>query len=295
MGALWPAASWPLSAHLAHERSAALGNPIAARGNPLRGNLTRTGLRHFIIVRKYKLLYCYFPKVGGTSMNMLLFKMSGEAPAAGKDSSESHGHLSPDALGWTREDLQAALEDDSWTKAVLYRDPVERFISAYMSKCKTDLRRLARPCKRHFGSKVTFLEAVRMMGESQPFGTRRDQHFAPQYEKCGDLRRTIGWYQFAHQFKKETIRQIVMDMRARVGAERAATKAFEESYPAAGKHPGSNNAATTSEQEMRDLFANVTDDEFERLVDYYEGDYETFGLPRPSSKRCWPTPADASC
>jgi hypothetical protein len=52
----------------------------------------------------------------------------------------------------TRSDLEDALEDPAWHKGVFVRDPLERFLSGYRSKCEPGHDGDTRHCMSAFGS-----------------------------------------------------------------------------------------------------------------------------------------------
>ena len=90
-------------------------------------------LDRFIIIPEYKLMFCYIEKVGCTSFNHLFTSIRKQ---------DWHWFQnSPQALNYTKSDLEWILSNPEWQKAVFYRHPLDRVLSAYKSKCEwTDNR-----------------------------------------------------------------------------------------------------------------------------------------------------------
>lgn len=91
-------------------------------------------LERIIIVSEYKLLFCYIEKVACTSFNNLFKCVRKQQPRARGFTWGRYTYKSPE-YNLTRESLGDLIANSSWYKAVLYRDPVSRFVSAHASKC----------------------------------------------------------------------------------------------------------------------------------------------------------------
>jgi len=90
---------------------------------------------------------------------------------------------SPGALGLSQETVHKRLDDPSWKKLVLYRDPVERFLSAYNSKCLRGDKDGPRHCEQALNlktSEVSHLNAALSLYKSFPM----DAHWRPQHYLC---------------------------------------------------------------------------------------------------------------
>ena len=80
---------------------------------------------------------------------------------------------------------------------VFFRDPLERFLSAYLNKCVRSKLRKGNCI--HFkwnNSRVpTFNHFIR---QTQLLGLEegKNLHFVPQYLQCGNVRQTIGYFDF---------------------------------------------------------------------------------------------------
>jgi len=87
------------------------------------------GLESMLIVPKLRLLMCRIDKNANTNM-ALLFNRLNEV-----ESPYDLGASQPEELGYSTTDLNAIMKNSSWRKAVFLRDPLERLLSAYISKC----------------------------------------------------------------------------------------------------------------------------------------------------------------
>ena len=96
-----------------------------------------------LISERYRLILWALPKVGCTDMMRLFYRMAGhetwrELPwfksrSDGRDDIALSARKSPARI-------QALLNNKSYTRAVFFRDPVERLLSAYLDKISIDVR-----------------------------------------------------------------------------------------------------------------------------------------------------------
>ena len=98
-------------------------------------SLTRAQLdsmaHHVLFDRRVKLVLFTLPKVGCTELIKLMRRMAGSPDWA------DYPHDAEDRQFFSELGLEEAnriLEDRSWTKAVVLRDPAERLLSAYLDK-----------------------------------------------------------------------------------------------------------------------------------------------------------------
>lgn len=100
---------------------------------------------------------------------------------------------------WTKADLEVAFANPSWHRAVFVREPIDRFLSAFASKCRRprdgghmDARKT---CDNAFPGvrwPPTLANVIRMLGTAQQ---GFDPHFMPQSMFCGGINRTLAKYQ----------------------------------------------------------------------------------------------------
>ena len=131
----------------------------------------------FYVVPERKLLICATEKVGLqmfadlTCSLSLAHNKSDESPKVIKthgaewergcswDSSQACGPVH----NWNAANLLDAFVDPEWSRAVFYRDPLERFLSGYMSKCEDGFDPDRWICEQVFGQyNASFDQAVAM-------------------------------------------------------------------------------------------------------------------------------------
>ena len=134
-------------------------------------------LTDFGVLPEYKLLFCCIEKAGSSSINKLLAAI---APAPNPQIPLWFQHR-PTDYGLNAHDVIGILNDPSWVKAVSYRDPLERFLSAYRSKCEHfDEDKI---CGLVFHDRnPSFAGAVRQLILNEDFTP--DPHFYRQADLC---------------------------------------------------------------------------------------------------------------
>jgi hypothetical protein len=188
--------------------------------------------KRLLIVPESKLMFCYIEKNACSQFNELMNDLNGLP--TGPDEPLYFGSSAIDHLNWTEEQVIAAIKDPSWFKAVFLRDPLERLLSAFGSKClSTDDGSLEND-----GSACLFYEQEAKSGRAPPFaefvdtlengmfmgetdtarllgredGTRQkkalayDPHFVRQSDFCGGL--NISQYGFIGNFSQELNPQV---------------------------------------------------------------------------------------
>lgn len=109
----------------------------------------RSMAHHVLVSRQYRLVLFTIPKVGSSDLIRLMVRIEGAQDWRGDP------HYRPDRPFLRKLGLESArdiLNDPSWTKAVVLRDPAERLLSAYLNKfvyTKSYAADLFRPNGRH--------------------------------------------------------------------------------------------------------------------------------------------------
>jgi chondroitin 4-sulfotransferase 11 len=93
--------------------------------------------KHFIVNVEHKVIVCYIPKVGCTTMKKLFMVMANLYPSFEKADIATHVHREDKLLrlgdkGFTDEQRNYMLKD--FYKFMIVRDPFERLVSAYRNK-----------------------------------------------------------------------------------------------------------------------------------------------------------------
>lgn len=180
-----------------------------------------------MVIPEYKLLFCYIDKVGCTMMNrigrMLRFLAYSNDSKSSRSSQSSRDEMifqaghnwfrnNPKHHGYSLRDVETLLMDPTWTKAVMFRDPAIRFLSAYRSKCVVGEDK-GTHCKRMFRlegaadsyKKFTFDAALDMLQENPQLVIENDPHVMPATNFCGGLSNgTLSNYDFVHPLTEQT-------------------------------------------------------------------------------------------
>jgi hypothetical protein len=106
----------------------------------------------------------------------------------------------------TKSDLEDILVNPNWTKAVFYRDPVMRFLSAFRDKCENTLVGKSSYCKRFasLGPNSSNFDSVLSQIQNGSLGLLKNPHFAFTSDFCGGLGSTIEYYDFVQELNSDT-------------------------------------------------------------------------------------------
>lgn len=211
-----------------------------------------------IVLPALKVAICTVEKNGLTEINKLTAVVMNEP--------HKWFQYSPRSQGLSFEAYQQYLRDSSWRKVVVYRDPMERFLSAYFSKClqaDTDGRE---HCHKVFGlsdEQVTIENVV----ASLPTMGHKDPHWALQTSFCGGTFRS-QWNDFTDHIPLASLSRILKVFEGRVDSqamERA--RSFMQNTTDLPNHPQTNASG-----KVRDESVAIR----EALFDYYREDYRHF-------------------
>ena len=106
-----------------------------------------------------------------------------------------------------RRTLASLFADQTWARVVIYRDPLERFVSAFRSKCEQADHDWRSQCDEVFGfgrqangnrQNIT-LESVARRLTDPSLRAWTNPHWAPQRSFCGDL--LASWPSFTHHLE----------------------------------------------------------------------------------------------
>ena len=214
---------------------------------PMTGSL----VQHLRLLPSHKLIFCDISKNGNQAFSDLLCSIARweEQPhwlrrlASRWRSSEdfelgcSWFTSNPYSLGISdsRAGRLVAHEEPGWTTAVFVRDPLDRFLSGYLSKCTEGHDPDRHVCRDVFGAeRVTWEQAVRRINATEGYlrdGTAED-HFRLQSRFCNG---TVGRGELDHYYvlDRETSRANVIDMLSHAGidAPLMAPPAFGYHFP----------------------------------------------------------------
>lgn len=154
----------------------------------------------------HKIAFCAIPKVACTEFIRLIYRLRGDKLWW----TEPHFRAgAPTLTAVGRDGANAILNDPNWTKAVFFRDPAARLLSAYLDKFVDSPGRGVHGDYglRHFGRKLDwrgFVDAVtsnatdRTKPEGLHLGT--NAHWKPQYYQCG-LEKFLPHFSFVGRYE----------------------------------------------------------------------------------------------
>ena len=217
-----------------------------------------------VIEKGVRVITCGIDKNGITLLNRIIATVLGHrferAPA------------NPFKVGLSLEAFKDRLGDasNSWRKLVVHRDPMERFLSAYRSKCLlADGDRDGRKhCHDVFGlndSQISLLNVARCR---LPQHGHRNQHWAAQTSFCGG---TVGsmWTSYTHHVSFNNLSGIAEAFEGRVPPATFEKIRIELRPPASG-----NKHITNAKAHVQ---ADLDSPAVRRLLyDFYRDDYRLF-------------------
>ncbi|KAG5179024.1 hypothetical protein JKP88DRAFT_327526 [Tribonema minus] len=174
--------------------------------------------------------------------------------------------------------------DDTWHKAVFYREPLVRYLSAYRSKCEVGHDDGFELCTALFGKpNPTFAEAVERLTQDPPVD---NPHFRPQVDFCGGLGAILPQFQTVEALDPRTSRDAVAALLRRVGvADPEGVPAFNERFPpfdaAAGAWRPNDSYARHTTDAAAAVEAYYTPYLACVVVTHFLDDYLTFGVAVP--------------
>ena len=228
----------------------------------------------FAVLPEHKLLFCRIHKAGSTAINLLL-------PAIAPPPYPNHPswtYYQASDYGLNATDMSRILQDSSWLKVVIYRDPLERFVSAYRSKCEDfdgD-----KTCENVFHRhRPTFAEAIRRLFLREEVSP--DSHFLRQATTC-NLRRTLPYFDERFILTPSTSHTTMLRIveKAKIPMTQKLSRALDAIFPLAG--PASSDHHNTHSSNHSTLLHYYNHDCYIKLmVHYYQEDYSLFELPYP--------------
>ena len=211
-----------------------------------------------LVAPAQRLLFCAIEKNANTAFNDLLCSLArarGRPPSLwqrveagwlrapkGFELGCTWGGANYAGVGMKEAELWDALSSAEWSHAVFVRDPIERFVSGYLSKCAPGHDSDRYICERVFGARnaslaqaVAVLAAAAREGRDLPGGVPQD-HFRLQSRFCNGAV-GAGKFELMYELDPATSRDNVADMLQHVGVDEPAlaTPAFEAHFPPPAK------------------------------------------------------------
>lgn len=241
----------------------------------------------FIVVPEYKLLFCYIEKVACKSFNMLFQSL--RAPYDPRMNNTNPWYLNtPFQHGLQKHDVERLIADPSWHKAVFVREPLERFLSAFRSKCAggdEDGRAICRAAWHRLGIPPRFADVTKALGT---YHQKFDHHFVEQHRFCGGLRHTLPYYDTIVQLDKDSSHEAVKKLLLQIGVNAThVDRLLDGTFPT--HHTNATACVSCHATNATSLVPAFYSHRgmVKKVVAYYLADYLLFGLRVPS----WAWPA----
>lgn len=249
-------------------------------------------LDRLIILPQYNLLFCYVEKVACTSFNDVFsqLRMRFDKTAVRTEGPEGWLQGSLYTLGIGKEQIEAMMVNKSWHKAIFYRDPVERFVSAFRSKCEGADGDGDYFCSQAFDSKYsTFHEAVDKLfaKRHEPWWNETvNEHFKRQSSFCGGLHNTIQYYDVVERLDVDTARDKTINLLNKIGADHRWIQDFDKMFPPPAAKQSTatfldSDHATRASEHQEQYLPEANPDLLAELFIYYQDDYRLFNMRPP--------------
>jgi hypothetical protein len=238
----------------------------------------------YIIVPEHRILFCFIEKVACTSFNSLFNHVNNRTTTGLKDMWALNDAI---AFKMTAPQVVQLVKNESWFKAVFYRDPVDRFVSAYRSKCVLKAG-FSGHCWSTFGhSHASFQTAVDAVKQVKAFS---NAHWLQQHQFCGDLRTYGAYFNRVELLEPHTVNLKVKGMLKAAGMQLSTDMetTIDDLFPlqqwAANKSAASSwkhGAVTNSSHTLKGLYFRHTNKGRSRLaalVEHYLVDYTYFNM-----------------
>ncbi|XP_063965460.1 carbohydrate sulfotransferase 10-like [Lytechinus pictus] len=237
---------------------------------------------HIYVSDKYKLLYCFIPKVGCSNWKRVMMILNGSNKSMSEMySGEVHEHNNMTRLmSFPPDARQHRL--NTFTTFMYVRNPFVRVLSAYKNKfvniaqyrsskffqdiarrIMKQMRPKATSRERRTGENITWIEFVDYL--TQPTRPIFDDHWEEMFKICSPCKIKydyIGHLETIAQDAKFMIKELQLDSLVEYPSK-------ENSHP--------TNSTTLFEQD----FLNLPKQTIQKLWEIYKKDFEIFDYPKP--------------
>ena len=228
----------------------------------------------FAVIPDYHLLFCRIHKAGSAALNSLLPSIS----PIPNPQNPSWTYYQASDYNLQADDLTRILQDSTWLKVLIYRDPLERFLSAYRSKCELFHDDVCDTVFHHH--RPTFAQAIQRIILHDDVSP--DSHFIPQSSIC-NLRVTLPYFSERFILDTYTAYDNFVDVlkKAHIEITPKVNSSLYRNFPPPGIQSMIGAHATHSSNNST-LLAYYNHDCFIRLIaNYYKEDYWILKLPYP--------------
>ena len=248
---------------------------------------------HFLVNRPHKLLFCRIEKDANTLFADFLCSLS-RSHAASVDVAPMHHRLwgtwdFEDGCDWWSANgddiVPTALASDAWTRAVFYRDPLDRFLSAYLSKCVPGHDVDTRMCGNVFpgaGHQPSFAFLVNAAGRDgwAPPATEDGNHWKLQSRFCdGTLLRPHEHYHLVMPLDRYTTGAHTAEMMRRAGWTHPSDEPIYRYYFGQEQHDDGRHA-TDADRRRRQYYTSAA--MVTSVLRFTAPDYQAFNISVPA-------------
>ena len=240
---------------------------------------TSRGSPVLLVIPSAKLVLCPMKHVWRDA----LAELANELLCPNKGSSAQHACAMP-AVAWNGSAGIDSFNGSEWTKAIFYRDPLDRMLDAYRSEC-TQGKGVV--CSKLFGeAKASFKRVVSRLANqtarSIMAGEEAYDSYRSQHDLClGGLPGGVhDHYNYAAQLTPQNARRIIGDLLRRVGVRQPeALAAFAHHFPPLNESQTVALARTAEARAQR----YVTSKTLARsMLRFWAVDYRTFEMHVPA-------------
>lgn len=261
--------------------------------------LSRWYFDRLVIFPSHKTIFCLIEKNANTVFSSIFQTIPNDMVNPNFTSGMWRQHC-PKRNRLTPIEVSSFIKDPTWFKAVFYRDPLERFLSAYRSKCGGVDADGPVWCRREFGRRnASFEEVLLFYSEGNEV---YDPHFERQDSFCGGIGRFLGHFNIVKPLNPQTLRDdfspILTSLNISLTNLSSPTvQRFYQLIPAPSNATASrivpvedimSQRRYTNSSEVTMLQRYYRKQCYVRtVVDLYKKDYQRFHIPFPA----WALPA----
>jgi hypothetical protein len=258
----------------------------AAQDNSSKLALKDVDTTHLFIHPPSNFAFCTIPKNGATRWTAVLSKilyqnvnLNGASFGVAKESVEIYGVAA----------AQTILEDPKATVAVVVRDPLARFVSAYLNKrfdlnCGSGFCFLMRASKDQKHETIPFRQALTWMTDSERNVAKIDEHWRLQSEFCNLKNGGVHqYYSVVGKMEKETLSSDASCLMEMAGTQKWNVQSNATNAPPFWGDRNEKISSKSYRQESEtEVLKNLYTPELARaVIKKMQQDYETFQLPEP--------------
>lgn len=240
--------------------------------------------RGLLVVPAHKLIVCPMSGAEPWLLTNVAKDLQCESRRKAGKTSSCNFWTEPRPSPTSEKTLLEAFKDPSWTKAVIFRDPLDRFLERYLAECVGAGGDGGEGCRSVFGgANVSMKHALTVMGNrSTVQGAMGAEPFKLQRELClGTLQgHARDHYNYAAQMTAQNVRRVVGNLLRRVGVpEPEGLASFRHHLPPQDEAQAALNAVTGHQRTTQHLMRRTT---VRLLLRLYADDYDAFGMRVPS-------------